>query len=348
MDNVDFITIVRYAWIEYDSSRRVVDITDISVMVSTNHVYKISLEDGNFVIAKLSHFGKYEDFVEDHTIINVLSNNLPFPFEYFLSRSLMKGDSIFIHRFKNYEIDAAIVFYRPIKINLRPPRKMNLGQIITLGKQVAEFHKACHLVRHTLPPSSKSLLKDIGLIEDYIRSPKSIVKNEEHKQLVLNHCGQFKKEVSDLSLNEDDLIPVFIDWNIGNFSVDANFCLFSRWDYDWFRTTTRVLDFYFLSRVVSEAGDQTAFTYNMSTLQEERFITFLQSYHQIFPLKRTEVLMIKEAYRFFILNYVIRHGGYFFNAPYADQLREDALNQHLHDVDTFNSELLINALNIEE
>ena len=92
MDAADFITIIKYAWMEYDASRKVKSITDISAMVSTNHVYKIILEDRHFIIAKLSYFGKYDDFVEDHSIINVLSNNLPYPFENVLSRSLMKGE----------------------------------------------------------------------------------------------------------------------------------------------------------------------------------------------------------------------------------------------------------------
>ncbi|HEX3024666.1 MAG TPA: hypothetical protein VHP12_05600, partial [Chitinophagaceae bacterium] len=84
--------------------------------VSTNHVYKITFADKNFIVAKLSYFGEYEHFVEDHTIINSLSNNLPYPFENFLARSLMKGDKLYVHRFQNQILDAWVVFYRPIQI----------------------------------------------------------------------------------------------------------------------------------------------------------------------------------------------------------------------------------------
>ena len=54
---MDFLTIIRYAWLAYDSTRPIKRISDISAMVSTNHVYKIRLEDGHYIIAKLSYFG---------------------------------------------------------------------------------------------------------------------------------------------------------------------------------------------------------------------------------------------------------------------------------------------------
>ena len=345
MDWNDFITIVKYAWIEYDSSRKVKLITDISAMVSTNHVYKIDLVDKSFVIAKLSYFGKYEDFVEDHSIVNVLSTNLNYPFEHFLSRSLMKSNDIFIHRFKNELIDAAVVFYRPAKIKVRPAKKLSEEQIVKLGRQMAKFHKACHTIRHTLPPSSKSLKKDIGLIEAHVLSDDSKL-SDKHRNLIIKNCKEYLTTFSKLNIKKDDLIPVFIDWNIGNFSVTPSFRLYSRWDYDWFRTSTRVMDFYFLSRVVSDAGDQTAFTYNVSTLCEDRFKLFLKSYHNIFPLLKDEVLMIKEAYRFFILNYVIRHGDYFFNDQYATQLKKDALDIHLPSIDQFDPQVLVDYLEL--
>lgn len=345
MDQNDFITIVKYAWIEYDSSRKVQQITDISAKVSTNHVYKIDLVDKSFVIAKLSHFGKFEDFVEDHTIVNVLSNNLIYPFEAILSRSLMKSNHIFIHRFQNDLIDAAVVFYRPAKIKVRPAKRLNEEQIVQLGKQIAKFHKACHTIRHTLPPSSKSLKKDIGLIEEYVSTSDSNL-SDAHKKLIIKNCTEYRETFAKLDIKKEDLIPVFIDWNIGNFSVTPSFRLFSRWDYDWFRTSTRVMDFYFLSRVVSDVGDRTVFTYNVGTLIEDRFKLFLKSYHSTYPLLRDEVLMIKEAYRFFILNYVIRHGDYFFNEQYAVKLKQEALDVHLPSIDHFDPQILVDYLEL--
>ena len=101
----------------YDGSREIKSISDISAKVSTNHVYKVVFANDSFVIAKLSYFGRYEHFVEDHTIINVLANNLPDPFENFLARSLIRGNELFVHRFTNNLIDAWVVFYKPVKIN---------------------------------------------------------------------------------------------------------------------------------------------------------------------------------------------------------------------------------------
>ena len=85
MNPIDFNIIVQEAWNSYDKSREISRITDISAMVSTNHVYRIKFIDDSFIIAKLSYFGEYEHFVEDHAIINSLSNNLPEPFDHFLA-----------------------------------------------------------------------------------------------------------------------------------------------------------------------------------------------------------------------------------------------------------------------
>ena len=81
MQFIDFTTIVKEAWQAYDDTRSIVRIVDISAKVSTNHVYRVTFEDESFIIAKLSYYGKLEHFKEDHTIIDVMSNNLPAPFE---------------------------------------------------------------------------------------------------------------------------------------------------------------------------------------------------------------------------------------------------------------------------
>jgi len=40
---------------------------------------------------------------------------------------------------------------------------------------------------------------------------------------------------------------------------------------------------------------------------------FLKNYHEVYPLMEGEIRFLKEAYRFFILNYVIKNGRYFFH-----------------------------------
>jgi hypothetical protein len=145
-------------------------------------------------------------------------------------------------------------------------------------------------------------------------------------------------------------MPVLIDWNLGNFSVEFDpadhdaFTLFSRWDYDWFRIESRLLDFYFLSRVSSRTGDRTTFTYGAHTLLEPRFQTFLRAYHAVYPLTPPEVLFLKEAYRFFLLNYVIREGRHFFRYEFWQQLLHDAVDVHLPALDDLDLQPLVDLL----
>lgn len=341
---IDFTTVVKYAWMAYDTSRAIKSITDISAMVSTNHVYKVLLTNGSYIIAKISYFGRFEHFVEDHTTINVLANNLPAPFENFLARSLIGGKELFVHRFQNRFMDTWVVFYKPIKISKRLPKRFNEEQITAMGKQFALFHQTCTDIRNTLPPSSKTLQADIHDLLYAIQSPDYELRN--YRDLIQQHCELFLKNADKLEIDKFPKIPVFVDWNIGNFSVTRTYRLFSRWDYDWFRMSSRILDFYFLSRIVSDVGDRTVFTYNIDVLMESRFLQFLKSYHAVFPLQKNEVLFMKEAYRFFILQYVIKYGRYFFHEIYANKLQKEALEQHLPSIDKFDASRILQVLNI--
>ena len=92
---MDYSFILKKAWEGYDASKTIRHIEDISAMVSTNHVFRITFTDEDIVIAKLSYFGKYEHFKEDHRIIHALSNNLLYPFENLLSKTA----SLYVYRF---------------------------------------------------------------------------------------------------------------------------------------------------------------------------------------------------------------------------------------------------------
>ncbi|RME99709.1 MAG: hypothetical protein D6772_07340 [Bacteroidetes bacterium] len=339
---MDFNIIIRYAWMAYDSTRPIKSITDISAKVSTNHVYRIKLVDGNSIIAKLSYFGSYEDFVHDHTIINVLSNNLPVRYQNFLSRALMKGTMLFFHRFQNDIVDAWVVFYRPIPIKKRLPRKLDLSHIDKLAEEFAHFHQSCHLIRHTLPRPVKDMTTDINALLECVDE-----QFPQYESVLKSQCDHFLHNTHVINAKGFDKIPVFVDWNIGNFSVTSSGRFFSRWDYDWFRVSSRIVDFYFISRVCSTAGDRTVFTYSPATMMEDRFIRFLQQYHRHYPLTRAEVLFMGEAFRFFLLHYVFRHGSYFFRKEIAAQLQADAIHQHFEDLNrVFKGEKLLRALNL--
>ena len=111
--------------------------------------------------------------------------------------------------------------------------------------------------------------------------------------------------------------------------------------------SSRMLDFYFISRVVSDIGDRTVFTYNIGPLMEDRFILFLKEYHKIYPLTENEIRFLKEVYRFFILNYVVKDGRYFFHEIYASKLQKEAYESYFPSIDTeFDAEKLLTALNI--
>jgi len=347
MSFIDFTAIVREAWRAYDDTRTIIRIHDISARVSTNHVYQITFTDHSFIVAKLSYFGKYEHFVEDHTIINALSNNLPAPFENFLARSLVKGESLYVHRFQNQILDAWVVFYRPVQIKKRLPRRLDEDQIIKLGEQMALFHKACHNIRNTLPVSSKTLKVDIDHLLRILETDYGKFEHRGNENEIRKQCGLFLQNRDLIGAMEFDKIPVFIDWNIGNFSVSSSFKLFSRWDYDWFRVSSRMMDFYFLSRVVSDIGDRTVFSYLTGPMMEDRFLLFLQSYHAHYPLTTNEILFLKEAYRFFILNYVIKDGRHFFHEIFATKLQKEAYEIYFPSIDKdFNAEKILKALNL--
>ncbi|MEM9929265.1 MAG: hypothetical protein AAF840_05575 [Bacteroidota bacterium] len=338
----NYQNIIRFAWRAYDHTRTIRKIRDISATVSTNSVYELTMEDGNILIAKATVFGSFENFAEDHTIINVLSNNLPIRYSGLLSRALMKGPNIFFHRHVDETQDVWIVFYRPIRIQKQAPKRLTEDQVRQLAREMAFFHRDCTLVSHTLPRSDRDMTTDVNALfataaEDY----------PNHVELIQQHCRLFLENTFKINVFGFQKIPVFIDWNIGNFSLDRAGRLASRWDYDWFRMSTRVADFYFLSRVVSDVGDQTVFTYEVDRLLEPRFLLFLQEYHEVFPLNRQEVLFIKESYRFFLLNYVLRLGRYFFRPEIAQKLSEEVLSKHLPSLEEkFDDNTLLQALNL--
>ncbi len=340
--------IIQQAWKAYDPSRKISRIEDISALVSTNHVYNITFEDEDIIIAKLSSFGKYEHFKEDHRIIHSLANNLLYPFENLLAKSLLKNNRVFTFRFKKGRTDAWVVFYNPSRVMQRLPRRLEEHTIKSLGRQIGKFHLACSRIKNVLPKSSKTLRTDINTLQEQLEKNEKKFGSRQQVELLSQHCELFLKNRNKCNAGSFELIPVFIDWNIGNFSVVNKHELYSRWDYDWFRMSSRMLDFYFFSRVVSDAGDKTVFSYLITPMMEDRFLLFLTEYHKVNPLSADEIRFLREAYRFFILNYVVKDGNYFFNEQYAKKLRSEALTTYLPSVDTaFDPEKIIKHLKIK-
>jgi hypothetical protein len=344
---INFSDIIRDAWAGYDPSRKVRSVVDISAMVSTNHVFRVKFDDGGFVIAKCSFFGKFEHFKEDHTIIYILGNNLPPPFENFLAKPLVKGDEVYTFPYKQGIMDAWVVFYNPIRIDQRLPRQLEEHHIRKLGGELARFHLACKSVNPLLPHYSKTLRIDLNHLLEIIGTEEGQFEHRQHVDDIRRQCDIFFENCDRLGYSRFVKLPVFVDWNIGNFSVTADTGFFSRWDYDWFRISSRMMDFYFFSRVCSTVGDRTLFSYLIDPLMEPRFIWFLEEYHKVYPLTEREIRFLKEAYRFFILNYVIKFGRYFFHQVYATRLQKEAYEIYFPSLDKhFDAEKILRALGL--
>ena len=345
---MDYSLIIKKAWREYNPSKIIATIEDISAMVSTNHVFRVTFEDEDIVIAKLSYFGKYEHFKEDHRIIHSLGNNLLYPFENVLAKSLLKNNRVFTYRYKKAKTDAWVVFYNPVRVLDRLPKRLEEDHIRKLGEQIGRFHKACSSAKSVLPKSSKTLRTDINILLKQLSRKTQKQFDEPQKEMLRHHCEQFLVNRLKCKADAFESIPVFIDWNIGNFSVTPNLKLYSRWDYDWFRMSTRMMDFYFFSRVVSDIGDRTVFSYVATPMMEDRFIIFLQEYHKVNSLTSNEIKFLREVYRFFILNYVIKDGKYFFSEQYAEKLQTEAFDIYLPSVDRdFDPKKIMEALKLK-
>lgn len=347
MQKIEHIEIIKHAWSEFDDRHEIKGIYDVSAHVSTNQVYKISFYKREPVFAKLSDYGKFDDFREDHIIINNLANNLERPYENFLAQSLVKKNELFIYRYHQERESAWVIFYNPIRILHKLPRRLNEKQIRKLGRELARFHIACTNVSNQLPIPSKTVVTDIHHLQKSIEKGK-IKMCESHKSMIQRHCDYFLFNADKVNYaTEFESIPVFVDWNIGNFSITADGKLYSRWDYDWFRMSSRVMDFYFFSRVVSDGGDRTVFSYLVDTLMEDRFMVFLKEYHRIYPLTEPEIQFIKDAYRFFILNYVIKDGPHFFRQSYSNKLIKEAYDTYFPALDAnYRVEKILKALKI--
>ena len=57
---------VHAAWAAYGDPRQIVSADEVSANVSTNRVYRVHLEDGATLVSKVSSYGSYFLFVEDH------------------------------------------------------------------------------------------------------------------------------------------------------------------------------------------------------------------------------------------------------------------------------------------
>ena len=342
--------VVEAAWRSYGDHRTISRVDELSAMVSTNRVYRLCLDDGSKVIAKSSNYGSFFLFAEDHDRLYRATQLLQGgPYEHFMAPILTAGGEPYLF----YDGEMWVVFYEELVQHDRLPKVLSDAQVANLGRELAKFHRACAGISRLIPAPSKTAKSDAVNLFEMLGSRNAGEQfglEQSRLDLVRRHTHRFLMALYESGYDYWQRIPVLIDWNLGNFSVEPDpndpgaFRLFSRWDYDWFRIESRLLDFYFLSRVSSRTGDRSSFTYGSHTLLEPRFRHFLRSYHEVFPLAEHEVLFLKEAYRFFLLNYVVREGRHFFRYDFWQQLLYDAVDVHLPSLDALDLTPLLDDL----
>jgi Ser/Thr protein kinase RdoA (MazF antagonist) len=335
------------AWADLGRDDPIVSTVETSAGVSTNRVYRLVLESGHSAFAKVSSYGSYVHFRQDHARIRQWTSLLQGGrYGAFLAPVLLKNGEVFTHEDRG----EWVVFYGEAPRRGVLPRVLSDWHIDYLGREMAAFHRASAEVSRGLPPTWQSLGSDVAALYDQMQSAAVCTArglSPEHARLVRRHCDQFFSQAERLGYHSFDKLPVLIDWNRGNFSVayeENGFRMFSRWDYDWFRIEPRTMDFYFFCRVVREEGDQTVFSYTSAPLLEPRFQRFLQAYHSVFPLTENEVRFLKEAYRFFILNYVLRTGEHFFVPEICARLSREAVTRYLPELDQLDMSPLVDSL----
>jgi len=330
---IDAERIVRLAWADYGDNRSIVEIVEVSAHVSTNHVFRLRLDDGSHVVGKVSSYGSYFLFAEDHDRLFKLVQSLSdTQWSGFLAQVLPRDGRAYTW----YDGSCWAAFYNDVERGTQLPRIISTDDIVFLAREIAGFHKACANAALDLPPTSNSVKGDAIHLLDQLSSefaPRNFDLRESDISYLHTSTHNFLKNLENIHFDEWTKMPILVDWNLGNFSVtqDTNLVkrLFTRWDYDWFRIDTRMLDFYFLSRAASHTGDKTHFSYSPHTLVEPRFVAFLQAYHSVYPLSRAEIEFLPSAYQFFILNYVIREGAKFFRADLSTRFRKDAVRLYL-------------------
>jgi Ser/Thr protein kinase RdoA (MazF antagonist) len=335
------------AWAHYDPSDPVVHLRETSAGVSTNRVYHVAMASGRTLFAKVSSYGSYVHFRQDHTRIHQWIHQLSGTrYSDFLARVLLKNGEVY-----SFEQDGFwVVFYEEAPRRGVLPRVLSDWQIEYLGQEMAMFHQASAAAATNLLSTWQSLGSDLALLYDRMQNPITRAADGfslEQAQLIRRHCDLFFSNAERLGYQRFTKLPLLIDWNRGNFSVayeERGFKLYSRWDYDWFRIEPRALDFYFFSRVVREEGDQTVFSYTGAPLLEPRFFQFLRAYHAVYPLQPSELAFLKEAYRFFLLNYVVRTGQHFFLPEFHQRLSREAVTRYLPELETLDFAPLLGCL----
>ncbi len=338
---------VQQAWLDYGDPRLIERLEEVSAHVSTNRVFRVHFTDSSHVVAKISSYGSYFLFAEDHDRLFRLHNQLQSTrWSGFLAQVLDQNGRPYTW----YDGRCWAAFYTDVERREALPRILSDQQVECFGREIAQFHLACAAVAPHLPSMSNSVKGDAIHLLDQLSNafaPRNFSLHAEDIGVLWKSTHQFLEYLDSVHYDEWQKVPILVDWNLGNFSVETTvtgFNLFSRWDYDWFRVDSRLFDFYFLSRASSRTGDRTQFSYSPHTLVEPRFLAFVRAYHEINPLSESDIRFLPYAYRFFILNYVIREGARFFRADLCTQFRREVARLYLPQLDQLDIDPLLDIV----
>ena len=154
---IDAEHIVRLAWADYGDERVIVEIVEVSAHVSTNHVFRLYLDDGSHVVGKVSSYGSYFLFAEDHDRLFKLVQSLQHSrWAGFLAQVLPRDGRAFTW----YDGACWAAFYNDVERGTQLPRIITHDDIIFLAQEIASFHKSCAEASVHLPPTSNSVKGD--------------------------------------------------------------------------------------------------------------------------------------------------------------------------------------------
>ena len=116
-----------------DPHFRVQRVDNVSMMVSTNRVYRLHAESGQELFAKLSSYGSYVHFREDHQLIHQWATHLRHtPYEHFLAPIATLDGRPFTFR----SGQEWVAFYHKVPFYDFLPKCLSDGQVEALGRDV--------------------------------------------------------------------------------------------------------------------------------------------------------------------------------------------------------------------
>ena len=124
-------------------SARIVRVDEVSANVSTNRVYRVHLDDGSTSICKVSSYGSYFLFVEDHDRLSRCARLLDGTRFGGMLADVWTADATARPDLHLVRPDMWAVFYDDVPRGEALPRVLTTDQIENLGREIAEFHLAC-------------------------------------------------------------------------------------------------------------------------------------------------------------------------------------------------------------